>query len=159
MFNGHIEDGGDSRCAAAENVGILAMELYIPNQFVKQNELERHDGVAEGKYTIGLGQEAMAFCSDREDIVSVCMTVVSRLMRNYDLKYEDVGRLEVGTETLVDKSKSVKSHLMKLFEESGNLDVGGADNINACYGGTNALFNAVNWVESRSWDGEGELKC
>jgi 3-hydroxy-3-methylglutaryl CoA synthase len=29
----------------------------------------------------------------------------------------------------------------------------GVDCINACYGGTSALFNAVNWVESRSWDG------
>ena len=29
----------------------------------------------------------------------------------------------------------------------------GVDCINACYGGTAALFNAVNWVESRSWDG------
>jgi hypothetical protein len=28
----------------------------------------------------------------------------------------------------------------------------GVDCINACYGGTSALFNAVNWVESRSWD-------
>jgi hydroxymethylglutaryl-CoA synthase len=25
--------------------------------------------------------------------------------------------------------------------------------MNACYGGTAALFNAVNWVESRAWDG------
>lgn len=29
----------------------------------------------------------------------------------------------------------------------------GVDNMNACYGGTAALFNAVNWVESRAWDG------
>lgn len=29
----------------------------------------------------------------------------------------------------------------------------GVDCINACYGATAALFNAVNWVESRSWDG------
>lgn len=29
--------------------------------------------------------------------------------------------------------------------------------MNACYGGTNALFNAVNWVESRSWDGRDAI--
>ena len=29
----------------------------------------------------------------------------------------------------------------------------GIDNVNACYGGTAALYNAVNWVESRAWDG------
>jgi hydroxymethylglutaryl-CoA synthase len=29
--------------------------------------------------------------------------------------------------------------------------------VNACYGGTNALFNAINWVESRSWDGRDAI--
>ena len=29
----------------------------------------------------------------------------------------------------------------------------GVDNINACYGATAGLYNAVNWLESRAWDG------
>lgn len=29
----------------------------------------------------------------------------------------------------------------------------GVDSVNACYGGTAALFNCLNWVESSSWDG------
>lgn len=29
----------------------------------------------------------------------------------------------------------------------------GVDNVNACYGGTAGLLNAVNWMESRAWDG------
>jgi len=27
------------------------------------------------------------------------------------------------------------------------------DNVNACYGGTAGLYNAINWIESRAWDG------
>jgi hydroxymethylglutaryl-CoA synthase len=46
---------------------------------------------------------------------------------------------------LIDKSKSVKSVLMKLFEASGNSDVEGVDSTNACYGGTAAMFNCVAW--------------
>lgn len=42
---------------------------------------------------------------------------------------------------------------MQLFEESGNYNVEGVDTVNACYGGTNALFNSVNWIESSAWDG------
>ncbi|MPC27697.1 7,8-dihydro-8-oxoguanine triphosphatase [Portunus trituberculatus] len=38
------------------------------------------DDVKKGKYTIGLGQTKMGFCSDREDINSLCLTVLSRLM-------------------------------------------------------------------------------
>lgn len=63
-----------------DNVGILALELVVPSRYVNQKDLESHDGVSKGKYTIGLGQERMAVCSDREDVVSLCLTAVSSLM-------------------------------------------------------------------------------
>jgi len=63
-----------------ENVGILAIEIYFPSQFVDQTELEKFDGVSAGKYTVGLGQSKMGFCSDREDINSLCLTAVQNLM-------------------------------------------------------------------------------
>ncbi len=135
-------------------MGIIAMEIYFPYQYVDQTELEVFDGVGTGKYTIGLGQGKMGFCSDREDINSLSLTVVQKLVERNNLSYSDIGRLEVGTETLIDKSKSVKTVLMQLFEDSGNTNVEGIDTTNACYGGTSALFNAVNWVESSSWDGQ-----
>ena len=99
-----------------EDVGIIAMELYFPYTFVDQTELESFDGASAGKYTIGLGQGRMGFCTDREDINSLCLTVVSRLMEKNNLEYSAIGRLEVGTETIIDKSKSVKTVLMQLFE-------------------------------------------
>jgi len=91
------------------------------------------------------------------DIYSLALTAVSSLFRKYSIDPASIGRLEVGTETLLDKSKSVKSVLMQLFEKSGNFDVEGVDTVNACYGGTNALFNAVNWVESSAWDGRNAV--
>ncbi|KAJ1806787.1 3-hydroxy-3-methylglutaryl coenzyme A synthase [Coemansia sp. RSA 2523] len=137
----------------AENVGILAIDVYFPSRYVDQTELEQHDGVSAGKYTIGLGQSKMSFCDDREDISSVCMTAVQNFMEKYNVSYSDIGRLEVGTETIIDKSKSTKTVLMQLFEESGNFSVEGIDTTNACYGGTSALFNACQWVDSSAWDG------
>ncbi|KOC64696.1 Hydroxymethylglutaryl-CoA synthase 1 [Habropoda laboriosa] len=136
-----------------KDVGIKAIEVYFPAQYIEQAELEQFDGVSSGKYTIGLGQSRMGFCNDREDINSLCLTVVHRLMDRYNIKPQDVGRLEVGTETIIDKSKSVKSVLMQLFEPHGCTDIEGADTTNACYGGTAALLNAVSWVESSAWDG------
>ncbi|PVI04835.1 hydroxymethylglutaryl-CoA synthase [Periconia macrospinosa] len=135
------------------NIGIKAIEVYFPSQCVDQAELEKFDGVSTGKYTIGLGQTKMAFCDDREDIYSFALTALSSLFKKYDIDPKSIGRLEVGTETLLDKSKSVKSVLMQLFEKSGNFNVEGIDTVNACYGGTNAVFNSVNWVESSAWDG------
>lgn len=75
--------------ARPQNIGIKAIEVYFPSQVstpfanafaleriwpesnlllqcVDQTELEKHDGVSEGKYTIGLGQKKMSFCDDRE---------------------------------------------------------------------------------------------
>ncbi|KAJ1504958.1 hypothetical protein HMI54_004660 [Coelomomyces lativittatus] len=74
-------------------------------------------------------------------------------MEKYQLDYKSIGRLEIGTETLIDKSKSVKTHLMELFGKHGNFEIEGISTTNACYGGTSALFNAVQWMESSYWDG------
>ena len=78
-----------------DDVGILAMEVYFPSTAVNQVELEQFDGVSAGKYTIGLGQLNMGFCGDREDINSLCLTVVRGLMEKNNVEYTDIGRLEV----------------------------------------------------------------
>uniref|UniRef100_A0A2K5VHK3 Hydroxymethylglutaryl-CoA synthase n=1 Tax=Macaca fascicularis TaxID=9541 RepID=A0A2K5VHK3_MACFA len=136
-----------------KDVGILALEVYFPAQYVDQTDLEKYNNVEAGKYTVGLGQTRMGFCSVQEDINSLCLTVVQRLMERIQLPWDSVGRLEVGTETIIDKSKAVKTVLMELFQDSGNTDIEGIDTTNACYGGTASLFNAANWMESSSWDG------
>ncbi|KAH9907462.1 putative hydroxymethylglutaryl-CoA synthase [Xylariomycetidae sp. FL2044] len=138
-----------------QNIGIKAIEIYFPSQYVEQSELEKYDGVGTGKYTIGLGQTKMTFCDDREDIYSLALTATANLLKNYKIDVNSIGRLEVGTETILDKSKSVKSVLMQLFGENTNIE--GVDTVNACYGGTNALFNSVNWVESSAWDGRDAI--
>jgi hydroxymethylglutaryl-CoA synthase len=135
------------------NVGILAMEVYFPSSYVTQRDLEVANNVSAGKYTMGLGQEAMAFTGDAEDINSVALTVVHNLLEKYSISPTEIGRLEVGTESLVDKSKSTKTVLMSLFAASGNTNIEGATVVNACYGGTASLMNALSWVDSSAWDG------
>ncbi|MQM14064.1 hypothetical protein Taro_046997 [Colocasia esculenta] len=143
-----------------KDVGILAMDIYFPPTCVQQESLEAYDGASKGKYTIGLGQDCMGFCTDVEDVISMSLTVVTSLLAKYQIDPRQIGRLEVGSETVIDKSKSIKTFLMQIFEESGNTDVEGVDSTNACYGGTAALFNCVNWVESSSWDGRyGLVVC
>lgn len=140
-----------------KDVGILAMEVYFPYRCISEADLEVFDGVSAGKYTIGLGQEYMACCDDREDINSFALNAVAGLLERYSIDPKSIGRIDVGTETIIDKSKSVKTTLMDLFADSGNFDIEGIDSKNACYGSTAALFNAVNWVESTSWDGRNAI--
>ncbi|GMR59759.1 hypothetical protein PMAYCL1PPCAC_29954 [Pristionchus mayeri] len=127
-----------------EDFGISGISCYFPKTFVKQNELEKANGIAAGKYTIGLGQTEMAFCSDKEDSVSLALNATQMLLDEYQIDPSSVGFLAVGSETLVDKSKSIMSALMPLFGE--DVEMSGADRKHACYGGTQALFDALAWL-------------
>ncbi|KAF7431005.1 hypothetical protein PC9H_006720 [Pleurotus ostreatus] len=140
-----------------KDVGVLAMEVYFPRRCISEAELEEFDGVSKGKYTIGLGQEYMAWTDDREDINSFALNAVAGLLDRYNIDPKSIGRIDVGTETIIDKSKSVKTHLMDLFADAGNFDIEGVDSKTACYGSTAALFNAINWIESTSWDGRNAI--
>ena len=132
--------------------GIHHLECYIPCTAVRQTDMERmHD--CEGKYTSGLEQTAMSVVDAREDVHSMCLSALHRLFEGTSISPRQVGRVEVGTETLLDTSKSAKTLLMDYFASYGNTDVEGVSSFNACYGGTAALFNSIAWVQSEAWDG------
>lgn len=44
------------------------------------------------------------------------LTVVTNLLEKYGVDPKQIGRLEVGSETVIDKSKSIKTFLMQIFE-------------------------------------------
>lgn len=44
------------------------------------------------------------------------LTVVNSLLEKYGIDPKQIGRLEVGSETVIDKSKSIKTFLMQIFE-------------------------------------------
>ena len=140
-----------------QNVGIHAIDLYFPSTYISQSSLESFNAIPAGKYTIGLGQLGLSYVNDREDVYSIALSAVESFMSRYGVRYEDIGRLEVGSETILDHSKSIKSVLMQLFAASGNSDVEGIDSMNACYAGTHALFNSVDWIESSAFDGRYAL--
>lgn len=131
--------------------GIIDIAVHLPSLYVDQRELLNHLGLDTGKYLIGLGLVEASVCSTNEDSVSLAMNAVHKLMHKHILRPEDIGRLEVGTESNWDGSKSLKTYLMDLFKSNTNL--GGCETKNACYGGTNALFNAMHWLESSFYDG------
>lgn len=139
---------------APSNVGILAMEMYFPKRYVAQSDMEIANNCI-GKYTKGLGQVNMAFVDDIEDINSIFLTVTANLLEKYNIDPNDIGRLEIGTETLIDKAKSVKTTLTRLF--GNNTELEGVSNVNACYGGTAALFNCMDWLRSPDWNGKYAL--
>lgn len=136
---------------AVADTGICGMEIQLPSFFIDQNELEEVFAIPRGKITIGLLSKEMGVCSSSEDPVSLAMGAVSRLIKKYAIDPQTVGRIDVGTESHFDGSKPIKSFLMSLFQD--NPRICGADSVSACYGGTAALLNSLNWMESSSYDG------
>jgi enoyl-CoA hydratase/carnithine racemase len=141
---GSVSTGGQ----VPKDFGILAMELYTPPYVLQQADLEESVGVS-GKYTKGLLQEEIGFCGPDEDAVSFASNALLGLMEKHNIDYSQIGRLEVGTESMVDRSKSIKTFLMRHFEASGNHNLEGVDTYNACYGGTAALLNSIGWLKNR----------
>jgi len=97
------------------NVSICAMEVYVPRFSVSANDLEVLHNV-QGKYTSGIGMLEYRGTGCDEDPVSMALTSVSRMMQRHGIDWNTIGWLGVGTESLTDRSKSIKSNLMQLFE-------------------------------------------
>ena len=67
------------------SVGIVALDIYFPQQYISQEELEVHDNVDKGKYTQGLGQQSMSFCYPHEDAISMALNVTRNLLQKYSM--------------------------------------------------------------------------
>eukprot|EP01084_Bolivina_argentea_P012726 23834_1 len=140
-----------------QDVGIVSIQSYFPKSYVSQSELETFQGKPKGKYTIGLGQNAMGFVTDAEDICSISLTVLSQLIKNNNVTFKDIGWICVATETIIDASKSVLSAIMQLFANKNNHNIEAVDVRHAFYGpygGTHALFSAFERITSDEWDGK-----
>jgi len=154
---GEPDEGGD-QIDPSRQAGLHAIEFYSPRTAVKASTLEKAHGV-DGKYTAGLMMAEFCGTGEDEDPVSIALTALSRLMFRYNVKFEEVGMMYVGSESLLDRAKSIKSNLMMLFNEHNCFDVEGVDVYNACYGGTAALLNCMNWITAPSWDGRWAITC
>ena len=124
------------------DVGIQGFEYYAPSLCCYISDIEELHG-CPGRYSAGRGQQSVGFCSDDEDAVSMAMSVFQQLYENMGTTLSEIGRLEVGTESQVDRAKSIKTFLMAMFEDKEIFNIEGADTYNACYGGTNAVFSTV----------------
>ena len=82
----------------SRHVGIHALEVYVPRHCASAAELEAAHGVP-GKYTDGLMMREWSACDEDEDVVSMALTAVRRLVEAHGLRYEEIGMVQVGSES------------------------------------------------------------
>ena len=136
-------------------VGIEALAIAVPRRFVDLEDLARARGVDPAKYTSGLGGREMMVADPGEDSASLAATAAARLLRNNHVDPRRIGMLVVGTETAVDHSKAVASHVQGLLQLPRSMRV--FDTQHACFGGTAGLMAAAEWIASGAGAGKAAL--
>ncbi len=101
------------------------------------------------KYTKGLGLYASSFPDAYEDIVTMAANAAYRLMDRKGLAPEDLGRIDVATDSAFDNSKPVSTYVAGCLEEVLGGQFKHADKGErkfACLAGTQCLNDAYNWI-------------
>jgi hydroxymethylglutaryl-CoA synthase len=143
------------------SVGIDAIEIWagklkldLPNTFAP----------AQGRdpewATKGLGLHASSFPDAYEDIVTMGANAAKRLMDRKGLVPEDVGRIDVATESSFDKSKPLSTYIAGCLESVYDGDFHHANKGErkfACVAATQAVDDAYNWIRAGRSRGRAAL--
>jgi hydroxymethylglutaryl-CoA synthase len=108
-------------------------------------------GDAPEKYTKGLGLHASSFPDTYEDIVTMGANAAHRLMKRKGLEPDDIGRIDVATESAFDHSKPVSTYIGGCLEQVFDGDLHHANKGErkfACVAGTQSIDDAYNWIKA-----------
>ena len=100
---------------------IHTFEMHAPRHCVNASAFESVHG-CWNMYTQGLLTERYNACGEDEDTVSMALTAVHRMLRRCHVRPEDVGKLQISSVSLLDRSKSMKTELMTLLEQASGAD-------------------------------------
>ncbi|APX96365.1 hydroxymethylglutaryl-CoA synthase [Natronorubrum daqingense] len=133
-------------------VGIDAVEIWtgnlkldLPGTFAPEKDEDPE------KYTKGLGLNASSFPDSYEDIVTMGANAAHRLMERKGLEPDDIGRIDVATESAFDNSKPVSTYVAGCLEQVFEGDFHHANKGErkfACIAGTQSLDDAYNWIRA-----------
>lgn len=116
-------------------------------------ELAQLRGVDPNKYTKGLGCVDIALCLDGQDAVTLAVGAAKRALSRWNGSADDIGLIALGTESAKDMSRPLSAWVAEQLGVSG--DVRSYEVKHACYGGTLALRQALEW----KWSGAGAGKA
>ena len=144
-----------STAHSSPSVGIGSIGLSFPSLALPLGELASLRQVDEGKYLFGLGCSEMALCAPGEGVVELATQAAQRALDRWSGKLEDIGLIAVGTESALDMSRPLSAWVAERLGLRGA--VRSYEVKHACYGGTLALKQAVEWKQSGASQGKAAL--
>lgn len=136
-------------------VGIEAIAFHSPQHYIELADLAKARGVDPDKFTKGLGQIRMAVATPMEDTVTLAINAALKALDNFDLDYNDIGTLVVGTESGVDHSKPVAVYVHEALGLRSNCHT--YETKHACFGAMAAVFSANDWISCGRAEGSKAL--
>ena len=103
------------------------------------------------KYTKGIGIVHSSLPDVYEDIVTMGANAAKALMDRKDLSPDDIGRIDVATESAFDNSKPVSTYIAGCLEDVYDSDFHHANKGErkfACLSGTQCIDDAYNWIRA-----------
>jgi hydroxymethylglutaryl-CoA synthase len=126
--------------------GIEALGLAFPALALPCHELAALRGVDPAKYDKGLGVGHIALCAPDETVVTLAATAASRAIARWGGDVSRIGLIAVGSETAQDMSRPLSAFVAEKLGLVGTYR--SYETKHACYGGTVALRQAVEWRAS-----------
>lgn len=135
--------------------GIAALGLSFPSLALPVEELAALRGQDPKKYTLGLGCREMALCDRDEGVVDLAAEAARRALARWGGDAGRLGLIAVGTESAVDMSRPLSAWVADRLGLAGSLR--SYEVKHACYGGTLALRQALEWKLSGAANGRAAL--
>lgn len=139
----------------SQATGIASIGVHVPPLAMSVDELARLRGVDPNKYTVGLGCREMALCEKGEGVVRLASEAARRALSRWGGDPSRIGLIAVGTETAVDMSRPLSAWVAESLDLRGPIR--SYEVKHACYGGTVALRQALEWRLSGAARGKAAL--
>lgn len=124
-------------------VGFSSIGLHFPSIFLSVENLAKLRNVDPDKYTIGLGCRKISLCPENISVVELAVEAAKRALSRWGGTLDDIGLLAVGTESAPDMSRPLSAFVAEKLGIHGA--VRSYEVKHACYGGTLAIRQALEW--------------
>lgn len=135
--------------------GIASIGLQLPPAYMPVIDLAELRNVDPNKYTKGLGCRDIALCPAGHDAVTLAVGAAERALARWSGSLDDIGLIALGTESAKDMSRPLSAWVAEKLGLSGS--VRSYEVKHACYGGTLALRQALEWKWSGAAAGRAAL--
>jgi hydroxymethylglutaryl-CoA synthase len=137
------------------DTGIASLGLHLPPLAMTVEELASLRGVDPEKFLTGLECREFSLCPDKFGVVDLAAEAARRALARWDGDVRNIGLIAVGTESAVDMSRPLSAFVAERLDLRGPIR--SYEVKHACYGGTLALRQALEWRASGAAQGKAAL--